>query len=984
MSISNNLYPPIINTYMPSFIYNDKCRVYFSLSNFNKYEDVRNNVQVVVNDKNTNQSVLNTTLYPAGIKITTLQVDNSVSGNMKYYIEITPNDIKGGVFQKNRYYKVQIRFTSSVVAPFDSEQDKISQWLSMNSSMFSEWSSVCLIRGIERPVLTIRGFDESVQNKEVIFTTESIDFVGNFKFDNPDGESIEYLENATVKLYKKNDIEENGETNAVSIKQNLTASKSEFSYTFKEAIEEGVSYVIKFSYITNGGYQESKLYTFKIIQYGIDKINANIFATPDNVEGRIKIEVKTLDTIKEDFIGKITIRRASSETGFTQWEDIHHVLLTEAKPIDYTWYDYTVKSGVWYQYCVQRRNRRNDRGVIVKIEEPVMVYFDDVFLTQGGRQLKLKFDTNIGSFKQTVMEAKIDTLGSQFPFIYRNGHTKYRTFPISGLITSFCDEAGLFITKEDIYGNAMPLYVKYNEENDINEYKDFSYEREFRERVMEFLYENNVKLFKSPTEGNILIKLMDINLTPNQQLGRMLYSFTATAYEIDEATIENYNQYDIQKLNELGEGLIQQTEDRLGKVVIKTNYSPWSGYFSIQEPCTGYSEYIYCPDGNIISLINELNKHNGSIGFDNEVKKLKYAKFTFIEKPQLIRERNGELSVIPEKYPGDKITDYEKDKHSIEENDNVINGYWVKINDKDILINAKPQLSKTRKLGDYEVSEHGFIPFTKEEYATYEIDNLDIYSIYLQHDVEVEISYIAENIQTESITNLVNQVYYNKKVGQLEDIFKPGHSVIRDIMLRYNESYDTGYTELIAVNGLSVSAPQGTLLTIKDSLDQRYNQHEISDTCFLDFENNTSSIDEFYISGMRLVKAPYQENYTDLIKDRTDYLYKYPWVGDDKYNRIKDIEYVNQYYKHSIVNEKIVIERQYIHEFPQSPVKNGVYLQSILISEDKDGNKTYEYKYWIYYQNNWYIFDPVEETVQCPIPALINYYCEVVEGEYDT
>ena len=120
-----------------------------------------------------------------------------------------------------------------------------------------------------------------------------------------------------------------------------------------------------------------------------------------------------------------------------------------------------------------------------------MAYFEDVFLTHGGRQLKLKFDATVSSFKYNVLESKIDTLGSQYPFIRRNGHAKYRTFPITGLITSFCDEAGLFTTKQDIYGNTLSLYEKYNDDNDINEYRDFSYEREFREKVMDFLYENN-------------------------------------------------------------------------------------------------------------------------------------------------------------------------------------------------------------------------------------------------------------------------------------------------------------------------------------------------------------------------------------------------------------------------------------------------------------------------------------------------------------
>ena len=969
MSISNNLYPPIINTYMPAFIQNQPCRVYFSLSDFNKYEDVKNNVQVMINDKNTNQSVLNSTLYPAGIKITSLNEDKNISGNMRYYIDILPSELREAEFKTNRFYKVQIRFTSSAVAIYNPETDKIAKWLVDNQSMFSEWSSVCLVRGIKQPIVTIRGFEENVQNKEIIFTSETIQLVGNVQFENPSGEMAEFLDSVQVKLFKKELGEDSGKNHSVEIFQDATAFKSEFKYVFKEAIEDGVSYVIKFTYVTNGGYQESKNYTFKVIQYGIDKINANIFATADDAEGRIKIEVKALETIKEDFIGKITIRRTSSESNFAEWEDVHNVLLTEAKELDYTWYDYTIKSGVWYKYCVQKRNRRNDRGVIVATKEPVMAYFEDVFLTHGGRQLKLKFDSTVSSFKYNVLESKIDTLGSQYPFIRRNGHAKYRTFPITGLITSFCDEAGLFTTKQDIYGNTLSLYEKYNNDNDINKYRDFSYEREFREKVMDFLYENNIKLFKSPTEGNILVRLMDINLTPNQTLGRMLYSFSATAYEMDKADIDNYNNYDIQIKDELSEGLIQQKEDRLGKVIITGGYRSYNNSFSVRDTFSNFSsETIYCPNDNIVELIGILNANKGSIGFDNKVRKLKQLKIIFTSKPYLIKEYNGQLEVL-------------KSTSTIEDDAIVVYGYWIKVNNQDILIKANIQYSKKREVVG--TDDNGFADLIRTEYATYEINDLDITSLQVKESVDIELDFIAENIQTESITNLVNKVYYNKKIGQLENIFKPGHSIIKDLKLKYTEDYDLGYEELVAVNGISIEAPQGTLVTMKDSLDDRYNQHEISDTNFLDFENLSTTIDELYFNGMRLSKAPYQENYPELIRDRTDFLYKYPYINDDKYNRIKDIEYVNQYYSYSVVNEKIVVERQYIHEFPKFPIKNGVYLQSILIGEDEEGNKTFEYKYWIYYQNNWYIFDPVEELVLCPIDALVNYYCEVVEGEYD-
>jgi hypothetical protein len=39
---------------------------------------------------------------------------------------------------------------------------------------------------------------------------------------------------------------------------------------------------------------------------------------------------------------------------------------------------------------------------------------------------------------------------------------------------------------------------------------------------MEFLYDGQVKLFRSPTEGNYLIRLTDVSFSPNEQLGRMI------------------------------------------------------------------------------------------------------------------------------------------------------------------------------------------------------------------------------------------------------------------------------------------------------------------------------------------------------------------------------------------------------------------------------------------------------------------------------
>jgi hypothetical protein len=43
---------------------------------------------------------------------------------------------------------------------------------------------------------------------------------------------------------------------------------------------------------------------------------------------------------------------------------------------------------------------------------------------------------------------------------------------------------------------------------------------------------------------------MDVNCTPNQSLGRMIYSFTSNAFELDDANMENYLKYGFYEVGE--------------------------------------------------------------------------------------------------------------------------------------------------------------------------------------------------------------------------------------------------------------------------------------------------------------------------------------------------------------------------------------------------------------------------------------------------
>jgi hypothetical protein len=72
---------------------------------------------------------------------------------------------------------------------------------------------------------------------------------------------------------------------------------------------------------------------------------------------------------------------------------------------------------------------------------------------------------------------------------------------------------------------------------------NFRREREFKMEVLNWLNDGKPKLFRSPGEGNFIVRLMNTSLSPNDTLSRMLHTFSCTAYEIAEYNFTNLNKY---------------------------------------------------------------------------------------------------------------------------------------------------------------------------------------------------------------------------------------------------------------------------------------------------------------------------------------------------------------------------------------------------------------------------------------------------------
>lgn len=205
------------------------------------------------------------------------------------------------------------------------------------------------------------------------------------------------------------------------------------------------------------------------------------------------------------------------------------------------------------------------RGPLAEMQDNAIVIFQDTFLLTDDMQLRLQFDSLVTSYRRVTNDKKTEAIGKQYPYVERNTAAYYKTFNIGGKIFSqsdivydqsatkdplrdfdFYTQKNTFMLKKEIYDNKSnaELYRNYNKRNDIHSY-DYVYEREYREKVLKYLTEHHVFLLRTLTEGNILVKLSEVSLKPESELANYVYSFTATATEIDECNVYNYYKYNI-------------------------------------------------------------------------------------------------------------------------------------------------------------------------------------------------------------------------------------------------------------------------------------------------------------------------------------------------------------------------------------------------------------------------------------------------------
>lgn len=687
------IFPPLLQPSQPAFAATtNPYQIYFSLSDMTSWDDVTL-IGLQIHDITANNaSIINTKNWPDGIiyipktpkagwntdsrpSIRSDQYPVHVWGYNLYSVWICDKDLIPEGWTEGHYYRVnallsETPITDLALNPFPN-QNSLNTYL--KTARISEWSTSMILKALAPVTVELlnkysneSSFEISGVDKINIETNDRPLFTGRYYCKDP----TEYVKQYKFYLYKNGDlIEDSGWILHQHEYDELHTSYDR--HTFNTKLETDNEYMVGYSIVTNNEYTDSDFYSFVYLETFVNQDQHHKFdAFNNDEEGTMELyftEVKNEETGYEPLYGTFYILRRKWDSNI--WDQVgvvnlstlnpplEHKTTNDYAPTDYDerhylfkgstpfFEDFTIESGEHYIYAIQSFNVKT-RVTYHTLESEsgknnglgAVCNFEHMYLYRDGVQLKFKYDSQISSYKKTVLEQKQDTIGSKYPIITRNGYAYYSEFQFKGLMTFHADEARHFLKGDEYVGEAykttdltadrhnytfkdqkvidyfkhlkdaygidgLGITVRKNtnipnkkvnptegeeEKNhwaldtfDTNlSHNNIYIERKYREAIENFFKDLDVKLFKSASHGNMLVTLSNIQQTPKAEIHGVVSEFSCTCYEQDECTVDNMYKY----------GVINDTETE------ETVYNIHTG---------GMIEGRFSPDDNIIDLIKE-------------------------------------------------------------------------------------------------------------------------------------------------------------------------------------------------------------------------------------------------------------------------------------------------------------------------------------------------------------------------------------------
>ena len=467
--------------------------------------------------------ILNKAVHIDEVKNIHIIIKTTSTGSVKF--EGQASNIYYDYDSKN--YVAVVKLEDSSFSPEPAQRYKIQIACVDLEDTIGYYSSVGIVKYTTEPRVEILNREDTLNN--------SYEYTGFYSQQGKDASEKVYSYIFNLYDGANNLIETSGE------QLHNSATDTEFYqstdvWTIKKSLELNKSYSIEYVVNTINGLSISSG-RYEIIEVALEEpnVHADLSAINKFEDGFVEIKlVGHKDNFKIN--GYFTLLRSASIDGFDSWIEITKFQLYrwDSNEVKFLCNDFTVQQGINYKYAIQAYNSAGTRSNrLENIEGAVYCDFEDAFLYDGKKQLKIRFNPKITNFKSTLLESKTNTIGSKYPFIFRNGNVNYKEFQISGLLSLLSDENNLFLTNL--------IDVKNQKFVDTHHLTGDNYrkEREFKLSVLEWLNDGKPKLFRSAAEGNFIVRLMNTSLTPNDTLGRMLHTFNTSASEIMDCSYEN-------------------------------------------------------------------------------------------------------------------------------------------------------------------------------------------------------------------------------------------------------------------------------------------------------------------------------------------------------------------------------------------------------------------------------------------------------------
>lgn len=543
---SSILMPPILEFNYPSFDMEKDSVVFIGKLSINNNLKQVDHIQVKLLQQDDGKNGLKQELFPKNIYFIKNDSEDI------FYIRLNLFFGEDSIFSNSTeeliptFYKMQVRLgykdENQLDKMYNSDwgQEPPNNWLEENEDLFSEWSNTSIIKTTFAPNVSIIGLSETeINNINNPYTLFNARYVSN--------DSTENIEAYRFELLNEDGIEiEVQDLNYVN--DYVTPS---INYQIKSYVNKKTNYILRLTTQSNYGFSNTILYQLYFTGEEIPfPLQTETIIDNDNALNIIKIKYN-LDFSKID---KILIKRLSISNNYNSYDNIYTIQEISKKNKDIYFKDYLINSDELYIYFLQVVYLDNSYSSLSK---PIAIknsYDYTYILGEDGEQIPI-YSPQINSITITKRDSLIETLGQQFPYFQGIGLIDYKSFNFSGNITylSTVNEENKIKTQslDELYGINAPEEIKeilkneYGDNMGNNYFTSVNYfmEKQYREKLIDFLKNGEIKVIKSPTERLLFTKFTNVNVTPKQELGRAIYDFSVTATEIFNEKSVDYNKY---------------------------------------------------------------------------------------------------------------------------------------------------------------------------------------------------------------------------------------------------------------------------------------------------------------------------------------------------------------------------------------------------------------------------------------------------------